>query len=165
MDHQEDKGQKALQRFRLDTKQAVQCQREFLREVLDAGKDTLFGKKYQFSGIGSIRDYQAAVPITGYEDYRTYIEQGIPTGNTCSYYSVSSGNTGKAKQIPVSQEATRAYETFACDAIYGMINEYYAGQSPEQIHGKIFQTGEFRKREVHGLPAGIRSSAVYLAML
>ena len=77
MDHQEDKGQKALQRFRLDTKQAVQCQREFLREVLDAGKDTLFGKKYQFSGIGSIRDYQAAVPITGYEDYRTYIEQGI----------------------------------------------------------------------------------------
>ncbi len=165
MDHQEDKGQKALQRFRLDTKQAVQCQRDFLREVLDAGKDTLFGKKYQFSGIGSIRDYQAAVPITGYEDYRTYIEQGISTGNTCSYYSVSSGNTGKAKQIPVSQEATRAYETFACDAIYGMINEYYAGQSPEQIHGKIFQTGEFRKREVHGLPAGIRSSAVYLAML
>ncbi len=165
MDHQEDKGKKALQRFRLDTAQAVQRQRDFLREAIDAGKDTLFGKKYDFRSIGSVNDYQAAVPITGYEDYRTYVEQQIPTGNTCCYYSVSSGNTGKAKQIPVSREATRVYETFACDAISGMINEYYAGQSPEKIHRKIFQTGEFRKSEVYGLPAGIRSSAVYLAML
>lgn len=159
------RGRKALQKFQLDTAQAVTCQRDLLMEMIHAGKDTLFGKKYHFGTIGSVSDYQAAVPITVYEDYRTYVEQGIPTGNPCSYYSVSSGNTGKAKLIPVSREATGAYETFACDAVYGMINEYYAGQSPEKIHERIFQTGEFRKTEIRGLPAGIRSSAVYQSML
>ena len=159
------RGRKALQRFRLDTAQAVKCQRDLLKEIIHAGKDTLFGKKYNFCIISSVSDYQAMAPITVYEDYRIFIEQGVPTGNKCSYYSVSSGNTGKAKLIPVSREATEVYETFACNAVYGMINEYYAEHSPEKIHGKIFQTGEFRKKEINGLPAGIRSSAVYQAML
>ncbi len=159
------RGMKALEKFKLDTTQAVKCQRDLLRKIIYAGKDTLYGKKYSFCSISSVSDYQNTVPITVYEDYRTYIEQGIPTGNKTSYYSVSSGNTGKAKLIPVSQEATKVYETFACDAVYGMINEYYADNSPEKIHERIFQTGEFRKKEINGLPAGIRSSAVYLAML
>lgn len=159
------RGKRALQRFKADIAQAAECQRDLLREIVQAGKDTVFGKKYNFDMIHSVSDYQAKVPITVYEDYRTYIENGVPTGNECSYYSVSSGNTGEAKLIPVSQKATRVYETFACDAVYGMINEYYADKSPEEIHGKIFQTGEFRKSEIHGRPAGIRSSAVYQTML
>ncbi len=159
------RGRKALHRFRLDTMQAVKCQRDLLREVIHAGKDTPFGKEYDFCRIGSVSDYQTKVPITVYEDYRSYIEQGIPTGKKCSYYSVSSGNTGKAKLVPVSRDASRVYGTFACDAVYGMINEYYTGQSPEKIHRRIFQIGEFRKKEIHGLPAGIRSSAVYHEML
>ncbi len=160
----DSKGRKALQRFKLDTAQAVKCQRELLRKIICSGKDTMFGAKYNFYNISSVSDYQDTVPITAYEDYRAYIEQGIPTGNKCSYYSVSSGNTGKAKLIPVSREATEVYETFACDAVYGMINSYYADISPEKIHAKIFQTGEFRKKEINGLPAGIRSSAVYQEM-
>lgn len=159
------RGRKALHRFRFDTANALQCQRELLKEIIYAGKDTAFGKKYNFANICSIKEYQDRVPVTVYEDYRTYIEREIPTGNKCAYYSVSSGNTGEAKLIPVSRKATEIYETFACDAVCGMINEYYAGMIPEKIHSKIFHTGEFRKNEVHGLPAGIRSSAVYQAML
>lgn len=159
------KGRRALQRLNLDTAQAAECQRELLGEIVHAGKDTVFGKKYNFGSICSVSDYQAKVPITAYEDYRAYIEKGIPTGEECSYYSVSSGSTGEAKLIPVSRKATGVYETFACNAVYGMINEYYAGKPPEEIHRKIFQTGEFRKQEIHGLPAGIRSSAVYQTML
>lgn len=159
------RGKKALLKFRLDTARAVECQRNLLKEMIHAGKDTLFGRKYNFDSICSVSDFQAKVPITDYEDYRAYIENGIPMGRECSYYSVSSGNTGKAKLIPVSREATRVYEIFACAAIYGMINEYYAGTSPKEIHEKIFQTGEFRKKVIRGLPAGIRSSAVYQAIL
>lgn len=159
------RGRNALWTFRRDTARAAQCQRELLRDIIHAGKDTAFGKKYSFGDIRSVIDYQRKVPLTVYEDYRTYIERDIPTGNRCAYYSVSSGNTGKAKLIPVSGKATNVYETFACDAVYGMINEYYADISPDNIHAKVFQTGEFRKNDVRGVPAGIRSSAVYQAML
>lgn len=158
------RGAKALLRFRLDTAQAVECQKKTLSEIIHAGKGTQFGKKHHFDSIGSVHEYQAEVPITTYEDYSSYIERGIPTGRTCSYYSVSSGNTGEAKLIPVSKRATEIYEMFACDAVYGMINEYYGDKSPKEIHEKIFQTGEFRKSEIRGLPAGIRSSAVYQAL-
>jgi hypothetical protein len=80
--------------------------------LIDNGKNTDFGRKYKFSDITSIKQFQQQVPIHTYEDTQPYIEQ-IRQGkhqvlwpSEIKWFAKSSGTTGsKSKYIPVSWEA------------------------------------------------------------
>lgn len=86
----------------------VETQNKILMDIVDANKDTEYGKKYNFKDIHSVEDYQRLVPLTKYADYDEYVER-ILNGETnlimaapVKRYCSSSGSVGKPKVLPKS---------------------------------------------------------------
>lgn len=89
-------------------------QREVLARIVASNCDTNFGRRYGFSIIDDVHDYQKRVPIQDYEALRPYIdaqvERGEPalTAEAPEQYARTSGTTGRAKDIPLTREHLHA---------------------------------------------------------
>ncbi|QGU95422.1 GH3 auxin-responsive promoter-binding protein [Clostridium bovifaecis] len=100
-------------KFQRDLKKAGEINRDILREILSANKDSEYGRKYNFKNVNGIEDYKRLVPITDYSDYEKYIERSakgeknILTSDSVEFFALSSGTTGSQKLIPVTS-ASRA---------------------------------------------------------
>lgn len=161
-------GQECMERLRSTCEKGWEVQEAQLYNLLYKNKDTWFGKKYGFSRIKSVNAYQKTVPLSCYADYESAIAQimqgkkNILTGEEPVYYSISSGSTGEPKYVPVTVEDMMVHYRYAYGAVFGMAEEYYRDRKPEEIFGKIFQTGEFfRTFHENGVMNGIRSSSLY----
>ncbi|CAF3943786.1 unnamed protein product [Rotaria sp. Silwood1] len=71
-------------------------------------------------GYGSIDDFREKVPLTTYDDYRSYIDRMIHNGeqhllssDKTIYFAVTSGTTGKSKILPVTKSMYRKTITLA----------------------------------------------------
>ncbi len=89
-----------------------EVQQKSLLDLLKLAKDTEYGKKYEFSSIKSIREFQERVPISSYEDLYPYIdrvlrgEHNVLWPSRITNFAKSSGTTGdKRKLVPVSRES------------------------------------------------------------
>lgn len=87
-------------------------QHKSLFNLLTTARNTEYGKKYNFSSINSIREFQERVPVTSYEDLIPYIsrnmkgEQNLLWPSPINCYAKSSGTTSNtSKFIPVSRES------------------------------------------------------------
>ncbi len=86
-----------------------------LLKIIRENQNTEYGKKYDFSKIRTIEDYQKMVPLSLYEDYKDYIEkskQGIPnqlTRKRITKYATASGTVGVKKYIPQSSSTMVGY--------------------------------------------------------
>ena len=83
-------------------------QQRTLIDLVRRAEDTQWGRRFGFSDIRSVEDYQRQVPLAGYEDFAPYWEQaakGVPDvtwpGNI-KYFALTSGTTSGNKIIPVS---------------------------------------------------------------
>lgn len=96
----------------LDRMDAGTVQQETLLRLAHRARKTRFGRDHDFSRISSVADYQARVPVRGYEWYwNTYWKDAYPRLDDITwpgkipYYALSSGTTsGATKYIPVSRE-------------------------------------------------------------
>ena len=89
-------------------------QREALRRLLDAAKDTEWGSNHHFADIKSYEEYVARTPLTDYEllkgdiDRMRHGERDILWKGRVKWYAKSSGTTNdKSKFIPVSKQALK----------------------------------------------------------
>ncbi len=89
-----------------------EVQLELLNVLLETGKNTEFGKNYDFASIRNYETFAARVPIRTYEDYESMIERSRHGENNIfwptpiRWFAKSSGTTSaKSKFIPVSQES------------------------------------------------------------
>ncbi len=89
-----------------------EVQREQFSYLIEAAKHTEWGKKYDYSSIASVEDFQQRVPVSTYEDLFPYFqrlmngEQNVLWSSEIKWFSKSSGTTnGRSKFIPVSSEA------------------------------------------------------------
>lgn len=103
---------KRLNQIDLFKKYAQDVQRDQLFHLIRRAKNTEWGKKFDYSSIGSIRDFQLRVPISAYENLEPWIERArkgeknIIWPTDIKWFAKSSGTTaGKSKFIPVSNEA------------------------------------------------------------
>ena len=100
----------AQSRFHEQTKQPWREQEKFLRKVLAAHQDTLFGQEYGLEEIKTIDQFRSRLPIKNYDYYEPYInrmakgEANILTRDRVTYFSTTSGSTGKQKLIPVTKQ-------------------------------------------------------------
>ncbi len=85
--------------------------------LLARGSGTAFGRAHGFDTIRSLDDYQAAVPVSRYEDLKPFIDRAVAGEadvlwpGTVRWFAESSGTSGRKKQIPLPQEAwTRLYQ-------------------------------------------------------
>ena len=90
----------------------VAAQREVLQHLVTSAQYTEFGRKYNFSGLFSLKAFKQTVPIHEYEDLKPYIErlmngeQQLLWNTPIHWFAKSSGTTSdKSKFIPVSAES------------------------------------------------------------
>jgi hypothetical protein len=87
-------------------------QRTTLVELLEAAKNTEFGKTHHFEKIKSYEDFAKRVPLFDYESFTPYLEKNIKGKqqvfwpSDIKWFAKSSGTTaGRSKYIPVSDES------------------------------------------------------------
>ena len=87
-------------------------QRTTLVELLEAAKQTEFGKTHHFEKIKSYQDFAKRVPLFDYESFTPYLEKNIKGKqqvfwpSDIKWFAKSSGTTaGRSKYIPVSDES------------------------------------------------------------
>lgn len=110
-------------------KQPAQMQEQTLLRNLRRAASTQFGKHHHFSGIRSVRDFQASVPLRTYEELVLYIDRayaGEPDvlwPGRPLYFANTSGTTAGKKHIPLTRELMQKQVQGAKDALLFYIHE------------------------------------------
>ena len=63
----------SAQRFEKATQDPVGVQTQKLLGMVQKNADTEYGRRYGFSSIKTIKDYQQRVPVITYEDIKAYL--------------------------------------------------------------------------------------------
>ncbi|NBV92742.1 MAG: hypothetical protein EBR91_11345, partial [Flavobacteriia bacterium] len=58
---------KRIHQMELFMKYPEEVQQENLKRIIGQSKDTVFGRKYQYSSMGGVREFQERVPVVNYE--------------------------------------------------------------------------------------------------
>ena len=97
------------------TNYPVTAQREVLQDLVTSAQYTVFGKKYNFSKLFTLKEFKKSVPIHEYQDLLPYInrmmrgEQNILWNSPVKWFAKSSGTTSdKSKFIPISEESLQS---------------------------------------------------------
>ncbi len=103
---------KRFHQIELFIKYPHDVQMEWFRRLINHGKPTEWGKKYDYKSIKNVEQYAQRVPISAYEDLKPYIdrlrngEQHILWPEEIKWFAKSSGTTSsKSKYIPVSNSS------------------------------------------------------------
>jgi hypothetical protein len=85
---------------------------EWFRRLMNAARDTEWGKKYDYAGISRVDQYRERVPVSDYEAIKPWIdrlrkgEQNLLWPEEIRWFAKSAGTTGdKSKYIPVSEDS------------------------------------------------------------
>ncbi|MBB5646673.1 GH3 auxin-responsive promoter family protein [Pedobacter cryoconitis] len=145
-------------------KDAVAAQKETFHQLIDAAKDTAFGKDHQFSSIKNYEDFKKQVPVRDYEELRPYIdrvvagEKDVMWKGKPAYFAKTSGTTSGAKYIPISKESMPEHLKAARNALLTYIHE--TGNA-DFVNGKmIFLQGSPVMTEKNGIKVGRLSGIV-----
>lgn len=103
---------KRIHQIELFLKYPEEVQQEWMRRLLDAGRNTEWGKQFDYRSIRHADEFKERVPVHNYESLKPWIdrtlrgEQNVLWPTEIKWFAKSSGTTaGKSKFIPVSQEA------------------------------------------------------------
>jgi GH3 auxin-responsive promoter len=90
----------------------IDVQYHVFHELIEAAKDTEWGRAYDYRSIQNIRDFQNRVPVRSYEELFPYIErilkgeQNVLWPSDVEWFAKSSGTTNaRSKYIPVTPES------------------------------------------------------------
>jgi hypothetical protein len=143
---------------------AVSCQENIFKNLIEAGRHTLFGRDHNFSSIQSYDDFKKQVPIRDYEGLKSYIEkvkqgeENILWKGRPLYLSKTSGTTSGVKYIPITKASISNHIVSTRNAMLSYIAE--TGNS-EFLNGKmIFLSGSPALEEISGIPVGRLSGIV-----
>lgn len=101
-----------------------------LKEILLDNKNTRLGKKYKFSQILNIHQYQEAVPLSTYEAYYLGNDSNYPVVTTL----VTSGSTGQKKALFITEKALNQYSSY----IYEMPMHLVQSKQGVSVHTCVF---------------------------
>jgi len=128
---------------RMDPKRA---QRRVLSALVRKARGTAFGRDHDFSGIRSLDDFRARVPLRDYDAFwESYWRPDFPRLAGCTWpgpvpwLAVSSGTTtGTTKYIPVSREMRRSNIRAGAELMV-----HHVANRPESrlLGGRVFMLG------------------------
>lgn len=143
---------------------AVKDQEQILLSLLKTAEKTLFGRTYQFEEIKTIQDFQTNVPVSDYEDLKSYIEKvkkgqrDILWTGTPEYFAKTSGTTSGSKYIPISKEGMPYQIAAAQSALFHYIAQK---NNADFVNGKmIFLQGSPELEDLYGIKTGRLSGIV-----
>src|SRR5688572_17619681 len=98
-----------IHQIELFIKYPLEVQEEWFRKLIQAGRFSEWGTKYDYQSIKTIEDYQERFPVQDYESIKPYInrlrqgEQKLLWNSDVKWFAKSSGTTSdKSKFIPVT---------------------------------------------------------------
>ena len=106
-------GRVMLSSFERNADRGIASNRKTLMTILEANKDTEFGRTHRFEALTrdpSGRAFREAVPLSRYTDYAESIarmergETGVLTSDDLLFFAVSSGTTGRPKLVPTTKK-------------------------------------------------------------
>ncbi len=98
----------SARRFEKATRNPAEVQQQKLLSIVRNNSETEYGRRYGFSSIKTIADYQKQVPVISYEDIKDDMVRVIEgatrvfTTETPIMFAQTSGTTGDPKYIPVT---------------------------------------------------------------
>lgn len=105
---------KRLHQIELFMKHPHEVQAECFEKLIESGRQTEFGQKYNFDEIRNTEQFRREVPLQSYESLKPYIErlrrgeQFLLWPTEVKWFAKSSGTTSdKSKFIPVTEESLR----------------------------------------------------------
>jgi hypothetical protein len=145
-------------------KNSVKNQEALLLALVKTAQKTLFGREHDFENIQSIKEFQDRVPVSDYEDLKSYIERvkkgqaNILWTETPEYFAKTSGTTSGSKYIPISKEGMPFQIAGAQSALFHYIAQK---NNADFVNGKmIFLQGSPEMEEVFGIKTGRLSGIV-----
>lgn len=104
---------------------AREVQEELLFEMIEANKNTPFGRERHFADIETVEDFKCAVPLTTYDDYAGYIYEvmehgapGVVTTEEIVHFNETSGAMGNPKGIPYTKRMAEILMGFSGSYTY-----------------------------------------------
>lgn len=152
-------------------------QETIFNNLINKGKNTVFGVEREFGSIKNHEDYISRVPIQSYEDIRPYMDRVIAGEKNVlwpgkpKYIVGTSGTTGGIKNIPLSKESLPYHYQTARNAVfnyclkYGLMNIFdgkllFLSGSPElEKIGNIYK-GRLSGIVNHQIPKWLRFNQV-----
>ncbi len=161
-----------LGEFEEEARNYKQVQRQILECIMRDNADTEYGRKHNFHLVKTEADYRSIVPVTEFEAYDDYIsrmvydgEENLLTAYPIQYYMMSSGTTGTAKYIPMSEKSLIHFARYTHEFAYETINRYYEEELGAQNaieNGKVFMLNEVHYKQMeNGKKSGIVSSSIF----
>lgn len=103
---------KRIHQIELFRKYPIEVQTEWFERLIQEGKETTFGKKYNFERIASYEDFKTKVPLQDYNDVKSWVDLAVEgetsvlwPGET-KWFAKSSGTTSdRSKFIPVTKDS------------------------------------------------------------
>lgn len=142
----------------------IETQAKVFNDLMQGGRDTVFGHDHNFIAIKSYEDFKKQVPVRDYEGFVPYIdrlkkgEKNVLWKGKPLYFSKTSGTTSGVKYIPISKESISNHINAARNAILMYIAE--TGKAGF-VNGKmIFLSGSPELGETAGIPTGRLSGIV-----
>ena len=99
-----------------NTEDIEATQRKYLRRMLHANRNTIYGRQYQFANIRNYQQFVEQVPLTTYEDYEPYIdriakgEKHVLTWEEVLLFELTSGSTKGKKLIPYTKTLKKEFQ-------------------------------------------------------
>jgi hypothetical protein len=124
----------------------IASQERCLRTLVRRARGTRFGRDHRFGTIGTVSEFQNAVPLRSYEDlWKLYLKGEYPIFDNLTwpgripYLALTSGTTqGATKYIPISPEMIRSN----LKASRSMVAYHIAARPDSRLfHGKLFFLG------------------------
>ncbi len=159
-------------KFNLPVASPQVYQRHALRQLLERGQYTAFGKHYGFGDILSkeidfIKAFRERVPITTYTDMYTQWwhrcqsgEENVSWPGKVKYFALSSGTSEAAsKHIPVTQDMIKSIKKVGFKQLYSMANFAIRPVAFEKgilmLGGTttLFEKGEYYEGDMSGISA------------
>jgi hypothetical protein len=145
--------------FERKAQQTEHIQAQFLKTLLRTHQDTEMGRQLNLSGIYSVEQFQAQVPVTSYADYESWMdriingETNLLTPDPVTYLNITSGSTGKRKVVLVTWRS-RKFRVKATNA--GLCFATCAVSARRQSLGKLLLTSSIEIEGVTsaGIPYG-----------
>lgn len=137
-------------------------QSEVLRRVVAKNKNCEFGRRCSFASIQSVSDFRRAVPVSGYEAFRSYIERmwegepGVLTSEPVRRFFITSGSMAAPKFIPVTPSFVRD-KSYAFQAFWNLVREAYPRVDEGSLIFNFSDTGQ-EQRTKDGLLCSSESS-------
>lgn len=115
----------ALAEYQRTLSNPMIVQEDLLQKIIRQNKNTVYGRKYHFSAIKNVKDFQNILPIVTYEDLHPFIDRmlkgqkNVLTKQKVIFFATTSGSTNKPKLIPVTkQRINQLYKELTLWAVF-----------------------------------------------